>query len=210
MVDVRFFPGPNHPSDLIVFEVDSGVLAAGVPGLQFAGCNKPLVKGPSLTLLHRWLREFEPHLAIVNAVAYKEVVRGALYSQRMNAELFSALAVLGLILAGVGIFSVVSLSVTRRTREIGLRKAIGATGGEINRLVIRQALGPVVVGLAGGLVVSMGASRLVRSILFGVEPSDPLGLVGGSVVLLLTATLAAYLPARRAGRVDPVRALKVE
>ncbi|MFH1764892.1 MAG: FtsX-like permease family protein, partial [Gemmatimonadota bacterium] len=161
-------------------------------------------------LLHRWLREFEPHLAIVNAIAYKDVVRGALYTQRMNAELFSVLAAFGLTLAGVGIFSVVSLSVTRRTREIGVRKAIGATGGEINRLVIRQALGPVVVGLAGGLVVSIGASRLVQSILFGVEPSDPLGLVGGSVVLLLTATTAAYLPALRAGRVDPVRALKVE
>ncbi|MFH1763992.1 MAG: ADOP family duplicated permease [Gemmatimonadota bacterium] len=164
----------------------------------------------AVPLLHRWLREFEPHLAIVNAISYKDVVRGALYTQRMNAELFSVLAAFGLILAGVGIFSVVSLSVTRRTREIGVRKAIGATGGEINRLVIRQALGPVVVGIAGGLVVSIGASRLVQSILFGVEPSDPLGLVGGSVVLLLTATTAAYLPALRAGRVDPVRALKVE
>jgi ABC-type antimicrobial peptide transport system permease subunit len=91
-----------------------------------------------------------------------------------------------------------------------VRKAIGATGGQINLLVIRQALGPVVVGLAAGLAVSLGASRLVQSLLFGVEPSDPLGLVGGSVVLLLTAAVAAYLPARRAGVVDPVRALKVE
>jgi len=164
----------------------------------------------AVPMLHRWLREFEPHLAIVNAISYKEVVRGALYTQRMNAELFSALAVLGLILAGVGIFSVVSLSVTRRTREIGVRKAMGATGGEINRLVIRQALGPVAVGLVVGVVVSLGASKLVQSLLFGIEPSDPVGLVGGSIVLLLTATIAAYLPARRAGSVDPVTALRVE
>ena len=164
----------------------------------------------AVPMLHRWLREFEPHLAIVNAVSYREVVRGALYTQRMNAELFSVLAIFGLVLAGVGIFSVVSLSVTRRTREIGVRKAIGATGAEINRLVIRQALGPVVVGLVAGLAVSLGASKLVRSLLFGVEPSDPLGLLGGSVVLLLTAAVAAYLPARRARSVDPVRALKVE
>jgi predicted permease len=164
----------------------------------------------SVPLLHRWLREYEPHLAIVNAITYRDVVRGALYTQRMNAEMFSALAVLGLILAGVGIFSVVSLSVGLRTREIGVRKAIGATAGEINQLVVRQALGPVVVGLAVGLAVALGASKLVQSLLFGVEPSDPVGLVGGSAVLLLTAALAAYLPARRAGGVDAVRALRAE
>ncbi len=164
----------------------------------------------AVPMLHRWLREFEPHLAIVNAISYREVVRGALYTQRMNAELFSVLALFGLVLAGVGIFSVVSLSVTRRTREIGVRKAIGATGREINRLVVRQALGPVVVGLVAGLAVSLGASKLIQSLLFGVEPSDPLGLVGGSMILLMTAAVAAYLPARRAGSVDPVKALKVE
>jgi hypothetical protein len=161
-------------------------------------------------LLHRWLRDFEPHLAIVNSIAYGDVVRGALYVQRMNAELFSLLAVLGLVLAGVGIFSVVSLSVSRRTQEIGVRKALGATGGQINGLMVKQALGPVLVGLVLGLVGTLAVSRLVRSLLLGVEPTDPIGLVGGSLVLMLTAALAAYLPARRAGRVDPVRALKAE
>ena len=146
----------------------------------------------------------------MNAITYQDVVRGALYTQRMNAEMFSALAVLGLILAGVGIFSVVSLSVSRRTREIGVRKAIGATGGEINRLVVGQALGPVFLGLLVGLAVALLASRLLESLLSGVEPSDPAGLVGGSLVLLLTAMLAAYLPARRAGGVDAVRALKAD
>jgi predicted permease len=164
----------------------------------------------AVPMLHRWLREFEPHLAIVNAISYREVVRGALFTQRMNAELFSILAVMGLILAGVGIFSVVSLSVTRRTREIGVRKAVGATRREIHRLVVRQALGPVVVGLLTGVVVALGASRFVRSLLFGVEPADPLGVFGGSAVLLLAAALAAYLPARRAAGVDPGRALRVE
>jgi predicted permease len=160
--------------------------------------------------LHRWLREFEPHLAIVNAISYQDVVKGALYTQRMNAELFSVLAVLGLILAGVGIFSVVSLSVTQRTREIGVRKAIGASSVEINQLVVLQALGPVVAGLFLGLLVSWGASSLVRSLLLGVEPSDPVGLLAGSLVLLTTALVAAYLPARRAGRINPVTALGVE
>ncbi len=160
--------------------------------------------------LHRWLREFEPHLAIVNAISYQDVVRGALYTQRMNAELFSVLAVLGLILAGIGIFSVVSLSVTQRTREIGVRKAIGASSVEINRLVILQALGPVLAGLLLGLLVSWGASGLVGSLLLGVEPTDPIGLAAGSLVLLATAVFAAYLPARRAVRVNPVTALRAD
>jgi putative ABC transport system permease protein len=164
----------------------------------------------SVPLLQRWLRDFEPHLAIVNAITYQDVVQGALYTQRMNAEMFSALAVLGLVLAGVGIFSVVSLSVGRRTREIGIRKAIGATKGEINRLVVRQALGPVLVGLVGGVAAALFVSRLMRSLLFGVEPSDPVGLVAGSMVLLLTATLAAYIPARRASGIDASRALKAD
>lgn len=160
--------------------------------------------------LHEWLRGFEPHLAIVNAITYKDVVRGALYTQRMNAELFSVLAAMGLILAGVGIFSVVSLSVTRRTREIGVRKAIGASVGEINRLVVYQALVPVGAGLLLGLVASWGASGLTKSLLLGVEPTDPAGLMGGGLALLGMAALAAYLPARRAGRVDAVAALKVD
>ncbi len=164
----------------------------------------------AVPLLHRWLREFEPHLAIVNAVSYREVVRGALFTQRMNAELFSVLAVFGLVLAGVGIFSVVSISVTRRTREIGVRKAIGASVPEINRLVIRQAMVPVLIGLLLGIAGSLGTSRLLESLLFDVDPADPMGILGGSAVLILTATLAAYLPARRAGGVDPVRALTVE
>jgi len=120
------------------------------------------------------------------------------------------LAILGLVLAGVGIFSVVSLSVGRRTREIGVRKAIGATRVDINRLVVRQALVPVAVGLVGGLVAAFGISRLMQSLLFGVEPSDPVGLVGGALVLLLTAGVAAYLPARRASGVDASRALNTD
>lgn len=164
----------------------------------------------AVSRLNRWLREFEPHLAIVNAISYRDVVRGALYSQRMNAELFSLLALLGLTLAGVGIFSVVTLSVARRTREIGIRKAVGASGREINLLVVGQAMGPVLVGLVLGLGISLAASRFLEGLLFGVGPADPRSLIVGCSMLLLTGAVAAYLPARRAGGVDPVRALRVD
>ena len=164
----------------------------------------------TLPLLHRWLRDFEPYLAIVNVLPYTEVVRGFLYTQRMNAEMFSALAFLGLALAAIGIFSVVSLAVSRRTREIGVRMALGAKRSDVGRLILRRALTPVIFGLVVGLVVSFGVTRLVRGLLYGVEPTDPLSLAAGAIVLVLAAVLAAYVPAHRAATVDPMAALRTE
>lgn len=203
-VKARDFLAPAEPTVYLPFAQQAYGSGAGLL-VRVAG-RPP----ESVPRLHRWLREYEPHLAIVNAITYEDVVRGALYTQRMNAEMFSVLAVLGLTLAGVGIFSVVSLSVVRRTREIGIRKAIGAKRSEIDVMVVLQALGPVLLGLIVGLSTAMAASKLFESLLIGVRPIDPVSLLGGSLVLLATAVVAAYLPARRAGGVDPVRALKVE
>jgi predicted permease len=162
----------------------------------------------SVPTLHRWLRDFEPHLAIVNVVAYTDVVRGLLYTQRMNAEMFSGLALLGLALAAVGIFSVMTLAVSRRTREIGIRMSLGARRRDIVRLVVRRALLPVALGLGAGLAASLAITGLVRGLLHGVEPNDPLTLAAGTGVLLAAAVSAAYLPARRAATVDPMKALR--
>jgi predicted permease len=166
--------------------------------------------GASIPSLYRWLRDYEPHLAIVNVIPYRRVVSGILYTQRMNAEMFSALAFLGLVLAAVGIFSVMSLAVSRRTREIGIRTAIGAQRTDIGRLVVAQAMVPVGVGLLIGLGASFAAAGLVRGLLFGVEPTDPTTLFAGSLVLIVAALVAAYLPARRAASVDPIIALRQE
>lgn len=162
----------------------------------------------SVPVLFRWLRDFEPHLAIVNVVAYPDVVRGLLYAHRMNAEMFSGLALLGLALAAVGVFSVMALAVNRRTREIGIRMSLGARRSDIVRLVVRRAVVPVVLGLAAGLAVSLATTGLVRGFLHGVEPNDPLTLAAGTAVLLAAALLAAYLPARRAATIDPMKALR--
>jgi predicted permease len=166
--------------------------------------------GAAVPFLHRWLRDFEPHLAIVNVVTYNDVVRGFLYTHRMNAEMFTALAVLGLALAAVGIFSVMSLAVSRRTREIGIRMSIGAQRSDIGRLMIGRALVPVALGLGVGLAFSLALTELVRSLLYGVEPIDPLTFVGGTGVLIAAALSAVYLPARRAATVDPMTAVRHE
>jgi predicted permease len=160
--------------------------------------------------LYQWLRDLEPHLAIVNVIPYTEVVRGYLYTQRMNAELFSVLGFLGLGLAAIGIFSVMTLAVNRRTREIGIRMSIGAQRRDIARLIVSRAMVPVTLGLGVGLAASLGTAGLVRSLLYGVEPTDPIALVVGAGVLVVAALLAAYLPARRAAAVDPMISLRTE
>jgi predicted permease len=164
----------------------------------------------SIPQLYSWLRRYESHIAIVNALPYTEVVRGFLYVQRMNAELFATLAFLGLSLAAVGIFSVVSLAVGRRRQEIGIRMAIGARRADIGWLIIGRAMTPVMVGIGLGLAGAVAVTGLVRSLLYGIEPTDPVSLAGGTGVLILAALLAAYLPARRATTVDPVSALRSE
>ncbi|MCP4903287.1 MAG: FtsX-like permease family protein [bacterium] len=164
----------------------------------------------AVPVLHRWLRDYEAHLAIINVVTYPEIVRGFLYTHRMSAEMFSALAVLGLLLAAVGIFSVTALTVSRKTKEIGVRMSIGARRIDIGLLIVRRALVPVGFGLGIGIAISLGVTRLVRSLLQGVEPNDPLTLIIGGGVLVAASALAAFMPARRATSVDPVTALRSE
>ncbi len=138
-------------------------------------------------------------------------MQGLLYTHRMNGELYSVLALLGLLLAAVGIFSVMTLSVSRRTREIGIRISVGARRGDIARLVVVRALAPVPLGLAAGLGGSMTLSRLVRGLLRGVAPNDPLTLAVAAGALVLAALAAASIPAHhRAATVDPVSALRHE
>jgi predicted permease len=164
----------------------------------------------AVPLLTQQLRAFEPHIAIVNVLPYRQVVSGFLYTQRMNAEMFSIIAVAGLVLAAVGLFSVMTLAVSRRTREIGIRMAIGARRGDIARLVGVRVLSVVVVGMGLGSLGMLGVARVIGSMLYGVGATDPVALVGAAGVLIAAALLAAYLPMRRAVDVDPMRSLRTE
>jgi putative ABC transport system permease protein len=125
-------------------------------------------------------------------------------------RLFTVFGGFALMLAAAGVYGVLAYSVNRRTREIGIRSALGATQGQVAGLVIRQGLLPTLAGIAIGLGASLAATRLLRGLLAGVSPTDAWSFGVTTVVLLGAALAASYLPARRARRVDPIVALRCE
>ena len=122
--------------------------------------------------------------------------------------LASFFAIAALVLAAVGLYGVTSYSVAQRKSELGVRVALGAHRRAILRLVLGHALAITLIGIAIGLVLSLALSLVIRSLLLGVTPTDPVTLVGVSVLLTAVAMIASYVPARRAARVDPVIALR--
>ena len=129
---------------------------------------------------------------------------------RIAAIVASLVGLLGLMLASAGIFGTVSYVVVLRTREVGIRMALGAKRSDILGLVLRESARPVLIGLLAGMLLSVGASYLMRAILYGLNIVDGISYIGVSTLFLAIALFAAYIPARRALRVDPMAALRYE
>jgi putative ABC transport system permease protein len=139
-----------------------------------------------------------------------DVAREATARHRFRAVLVMAFAGLALLLAMVGLFGILAYSVQQRVRDFGVRRALGATSGDVFRLVVASAAGVIAIGAAIGLALSIVLGRLLTTMLFGVRPLDPATFVSVTVVLALTAAVAAAGPAWRATRVDPATALRSE
>jgi ABC-type antimicrobial peptide transport system permease subunit len=156
------------------------------------------------------VRELDPALPLAAVRPMTEVVGDALATARLAGVLVGAFAALALLLASVGLFGVLAWLVSRRTREIGVRLALGADPQAVRSLVRGYGLRLAAVGLLLGSLLAAGSTRLLEGMLVGIEPHDPLTAAGAAAVLLLSALLAADLPARRASRVDPARALRAD
>jgi predicted permease len=137
-------------------------------------------------------------------------VDGTLVQERMMARLGTGFGLVALVLAGVGVYGLLAYAVTRRRREIGIRMALGAQPRGVVGLMLRGARLPLAAGILAGVPAAWAVSRSFQSMLFGLAPADPLAIAGGTLILAVIANLAAYLPARRAARVDPLLALKCE
>lgn len=153
--------------------------------------------------------EVAPRLDLWAPRTMDEMLAEPLAQPRLSALLMSTVGVVALLLAAIGLFGVMSSVVNERTRELGVRIALGATPGRVRRQVIAQAAVVVGVGLIAGLAAALMSSRLMTSLLFQISPTDPASLLGACVLLLSVAGIAAYLPARRATAIDPVEALRL-
>lgn len=151
-----------------------------------------------------------PNVPIAEVTTQVDLRDENISQERMFALLCGALALLAVLLSCIGLYGLMAYSVARRTREFGVRMALGAKPRAIAWPVLRAALLLAAAGLAAGVPAALALTRLIASQLYGVSPTDPLTLVGGAIVLLAVATLAAWLPARRASRVDPMTALRAE
>jgi putative ABC transport system permease protein len=158
------------------------------------------------------IHKLAPDLPILNASTMQQGIHGlgGLFIFRLAASLAGVMGLLGLTLATVGVYGVVSFAAAQRTREIGIRMALGASRRDILVAIIRQGLQLTLIGIATGLVAAFGLGRLLRSLLFGVKPGDPGTFVAVSLLLVTVALLASFIPAHRATKVDPMVALRYE
>jgi predicted permease len=175
------------------------------------------------TLIYRTSGRPEPVLAsvlhevqaldtnlLLQSLTVRAALSNSLWAPRLSAGLLSVFGILGLVLATLGVYGVVSYSVNQRVREIGVRMAMGATGGDVQVLILRQGLAVVTVGVVAGLFIALGASRAVESLLIVTSARDALTFVLVPSILILAAIVACWLPARRATRIDPALALRNE
>jgi ABC-type antimicrobial peptide transport system permease subunit len=156
------------------------------------------------------VREMDPNIPLRYVEEMPTVVARELGPARFNLLLLGVFAGLAVVLAAVGLYGVVAYLVSQRTREIAIRMALGAKGDEVTRMVLGQGVRPALVGIVIGLGGALAGSRVLASLLYGVEPTDPISFAGATLLLLGIAALAVLVPATRASRVAPMSALKQE
>jgi len=162
----------------------------------------------ALGTAQREIRTLDSHVPLTNPYTMREILNQSLWPARMAAILLGTLGLLALTLASVGLYGVMAYSVTQRTREIGLRMALGADRSRVLGMVLRQALILVAIGLAIGVTGAVALARVVARLLFGMSPTDPATFAGVCLILAIVATLASSVPAWRASRLDPLRTLR--
>jgi putative ABC transport system permease protein len=192
-LETVYAPHDQDPTQTMTFVVRSSV----APGLLSSK-------------IRTIIQSHNPDLALTDVRTMREHVKFSMWTHRLFTSLFSVFAVLALIIAGVGIYGVMSYSVGQRTQEIGIRMALGADAGSVVRMVTMQAVWLTGIGIALGLVAAFLVTRLMAAQLFAVSPTDPPTFTIVCVLLALSGVVAAAVPAMRAARVDPMVALRYE
>jgi len=187
-----------------------------MPHAQSGGLGATLVVRTSgdpkeiLAAIRHQIGTMDRDLPIYNIRTMEEVLSGTLAQPRLSLMLLSVFALIALIMAMIGVYGVMSFTVSQRTREIGIRMALGAQQRDVLKMVIEQGLWLVLLGIGIGVAGALGLTRVMKSLLFGVSATDPVTFAVIPLILAAVAILACYLPARRATKVDPMIALRIE
>jgi predicted permease len=187
-----------------------GRFSASTLRLFVRGTGDP---APLVPQVRNALHQLDAALPIYDARTLNEHMQGAVFAQKMAANLLGTMGVLALLLAAIGLYGVMAYAVSQRTQELGIRLALGASPGSLLNMVVRQGMKLTIIGLVIGLALALGAFGsigAVRTLLPGISPLDPITFVAVPVILGLIALLASWIPRRRAGKVDPLVALRYE
>jgi predicted permease len=169
--------------------------------------GEPLAMLPAI---REALRQVDKNLPLFDVKTQHRQIEESVSKERAFAHLTTFFGLLALLLASIGLYGVMAYSVAQRTRELGIRIALGAQKRDVLQLVLRQGMVLVLIGAGVGIIIAYNATRILTSMLYGVTPNDPLTFTGVGVLLLLVALLACFLPARRAAQTDPMVALRYE
>jgi ABC-type antimicrobial peptide transport system permease subunit len=164
----------------------------------------------AFNVVRRTVAGLDRNLPVYNLRTFQSAIDASLLNERLVASLSALFGVLATLLAAIGLYSVMAYTVGQRTRRFGIRVALGAQRGNVVWLVMKEVVAMVGVGFAVGLPAAWHSSELVASLLYGIQPNDPVSIAGAMAVLASIALLAGYIPAARASRVDPLRALRYE
>jgi predicted permease len=222
-IQLRFGRNPENPWSTVVGVVKNikhdGLDVDGVPHVyvplnQFVGRSLSLALRTSLpasTLeaqIRGAIQSVDPELPVFSVTSMDKVVDASLASRRFSADLVGGFAGLAVLLASIGIYGLLAYIVGQRSREIGIRMALGARRGDILRMFLGKGVALAGVGIVAGVVVSASTASMMASLLYGVRPHDPAVFLIVPLLLLAVAALASYLPARRATKVNPIIALR--
>ncbi len=205
--NAKFSSVDQQPPPTIYFPLAQTPWAASGVEWEIRTIGRPALLAPAVRQI---VYQLDPGVPLADVQTETDLVAQNTTTQRMFSELSGFFGLLGLLLAAIGLNGVVSYAVKRRTNEIGIRMALGATRGNILAMVLKETMTMVAIGVAMGLPVALGLARLIKSQLYGVSQSDPLTLAVALFLMVAVSLLSGYLPARKASRVDPMQALRYE